>query len=356
MAEGLRKLMRDKLNWGILGNAMIGRKCVMPAITRSRNGCIRALGTLRPHQARDVVQDNSIEFLYDSYDAIIQDPDVDAVYIPLPNYLHLPWTLRALAAGKHVLCEKPLACNAAEARQMQAEAHENGCVLMEALMYRFHPRTQRVKALISDGAIGVPRLVRTAFCFSMAEELLKSGKNHRLDSCPGSGALMDVGCYGVSVARWFLQAEPLMVQAQAIFRPLSNVDIHLVGSLCFDTGALATIEASFCSGLQQTYSIVGSDGAIDMPQDAFVPWEKDALIYYRRGAEETAEHIVVPGADEYQIMVEHFGDLVLSGVKPLVPLEDSIYNMAVLDAMGEAAKTGGSVAVDHGNNRTVGKP
>jgi predicted dehydrogenase len=356
MAEGLRRLMRDKLNWGILGNAMIGRKCVMPAISRSRNGRIRALGTLRPHQASDVVQDNSIEFLYDSYDAILQDPDIDAVYIPLPNHLHLPWTLRALSAGKHVLCEKPLACSALEARQMQAAARANGCVLMEALMYRFHPRTQRVKTLISEGAIGVPRLVRTAFCFSMAEELLKSGKNHRLESRRGSGALMDVGCYGVSVARWFLQAEPLMAQAQAIFRPENSVDIHLVGSLRFDTGALATIEASFCSGLQQTYSIVGSDGVIDLPQDAFVPWEKDAIIHYRRGAEETAEHLVVPGVDEYQLMVEHFADLILSGVTPLVPLEDSIQNMVVLDALSEAAKFGGSVAVDCSDTRTTGIP
>jgi D-xylose 1-dehydrogenase (NADP+, D-xylono-1,5-lactone-forming) len=348
--------MRDKLNWGILGNAMIGRKCVMPAITRSRNCCIRALGTLRPHQAGDVVKANSIELLYESYDMVLQDPDIDAVYIPLPNRLHLPWTLKALAAGKHVLCEKPLACSAAEARQLQAAAHANGCVLMEALMYRFHPRTHRVKSLISDGAIGVPRLVRTAFCFSMAEELLKNGKNHRLESRQGGGALMDVGCYGVSVARWFLQAEPLMAQAQAIFRPENNVDIHLVGSLRFATRALATIEASFCSGLQQTYSIVGSNGVIDLPQDAFVPWEKDAVICYRRGAEETAEHIVVPGVDEYRLMIEHFGDLVLSGVKPLVPLEDSINNMAVLDALSEAAKTGGSVAVDLSRPRTVGMP
>ncbi len=348
--------MRDKLNWGVLGNAMIGRKCVMPAINRSRNGCIRALGTLRPHQVGDVVKASGVEHIYEGYDKVLQDPVVDAVYIPLPNHLHLPWTLKALAAGKHVLCEKPLACNAAEACQMEAAAHENGLMLMEAVMYRFHPRTQRVKALISEGAIGVPRLVRAAFCFSMAEELLKSGKNHRLKSRVGGGALLDVGCYGVSVARLFLEAEPLMVQAQAIFRPESNVVLHLVGNLRFDHGALATIEASFCSGLQQTYSIVGSDGVIDLPHDAFVPWEKDAVIYYRRGSEETPEHIVVPGADEYQLMIEHFGDLVLSGGAQLVSLQDSINNMSVIDALGEAAETGRTVAVSPGNTGTARIP
>ena len=341
--------MKDKLNWGILGNAMIGRKCVMPAIAHSRNGKIRALGTRRPLEAVDITRHIGIDFIYESYDEVIHDPGVDAVYIPLPNHLHLTWAMKALSAGKHVLCEKPLACNAAEAGEMNALALATDRVLMEALMYRFHPRTERVKRLVSEGAIGVPRLVRAAFCFSMAEDLLKSGANHRLSSPQGGGALLDVGCYGVSVARWLLAAEPSRVQALAIRRPENNVDIHLVGNLLFDLGALATIEASFCSGLQQTYSIVGSDGVIDLPQDAYVPWEKDAAIYYRRGAEETAEKIVIAGVDEYRLMIEHFGDRVLGGVEPLVPIEDSINNMAVLDALAEAARTGCTVSVDGGS-------
>ncbi len=172
--------MGDKLNWGILGNAMIGRKCVMPAITHSHNGRIRALGTRRPDQADDIARQVGIDSIYQSYDEVVQDPGVDAVYIPLPNHLHLRWVEKALLAGKHVLCEKPLACNAAEAREMKTLALSADRVLMEALMYRFHPRTQRIKTMISAGAIGKPRLVRAAFCFSMAEAVLKSGANHRL--------------------------------------------------------------------------------------------------------------------------------------------------------------------------------
>jgi predicted dehydrogenase len=337
--------MEDKLAWGILGNALIAQKCVMPAIACSRNGRIKALATSRPLDAEDVVKSNGIEQLYENYEDVIQNPHIDAVYVPLPNHLHALWTLKALLAGKHVLCEKPLACTAEEARQLARAAAANDCVLMEALMYRFHPRTQRVKTLISMGAIGVPHLVRAAFCFSMAEEILKSGNNYRLKSQPGGGALMDVGCYGVSVARLFLEREPVSVQAQAVYRADSEVDIHAVGNLRFDPDALATVEASFCSGLQQTYSIIGSKGAIDLPQNAFIPWDKDAVIYYRAHGEEKPERIIVPGADQYQLMIEHFGDQVRDGAKPLVTLEDSIKNLAVLDALGEAARTGCTVAV-----------
>lgn len=338
--------MGNSVNWGIIGNALIGRKCVMPAIARSRNGRIRALGTRRPGEAASIAQDNDIEIVYDSYGGVLEDPGVDAVYIPLPNHLHLHWTLKSLAAGKHVLCEKPLACSAAEAQQMAAAAGEHDRVLMEALMYRFHPRTQRIQTLITDGAIGRPRLVRAAFCFSMADETMDGRDNHRLRQPHGGGALLDIGCYGVSAARWFLGAEPVMVQAQAIFAAASGVDVHLVGNLRFANDTLATIEASFCSGLQQTYSVVGSEGVIDLPQDAFVPWEKDAVIYYRRESAETGDTIVVPGVDEYRLMVEHFGDQILDGVESLVPVSESIRNLSALDALAKAARSGDSVAPD----------
>ncbi len=130
---------------------------------------------------------------------MLADPALDAVYIPLPNHLHCEWTLKALAAGKHVLCEKPLACNAGEARRMADAAEKAGLLLMEAFMYRFHPRTQRIKQLVSDGAIGEPRLVRASFCFSMDPVTLADPGNPRLRPDTGGGALLDVGCYGVSV-------------------------------------------------------------------------------------------------------------------------------------------------------------
>lgn len=329
----------NEVRWGILGNATIGKKCVMPAITASADGRIRALGTRRPEQASQVVENNSIEKVYENYDQVISDPNVDAVYISLPNHLHLPWSIKALNGGKHVLCEKPMACNAREAREMAAASKSNSRLLMEALMYRFHPRSKRIKEMVQQGSIGKPRLVRAAFCFSMAEELLEQGNTYRLVAGQGGGALLDVGCYGVSVARWLLGEEPVAVQGQAIFHDKHKVDIHVVASLRFGSGALASVEASFCSGLQQTYTIVGSGGALELPHDAFIPWEKDALVTWRRQDEESGETLTVPGVDEYRLMIDNFNRAVLTGAASEISLEDTIANLTVLDTLALAIRS-----------------
>ena len=200
--------MSEKVKWGILGNATIARVCVIPAIQKSRNGMVHALGTRSPAAAGEVAAKNNSIHIYGDYEAVLADPEIEAVYIPLPNHLHLPWTVKALQAGKHVLCEKPLACNAREARAMAEAAAEAGLLLMEAFMYRFHPRSQRIKQLIADGFIGTPCLVRSAFCYHIGEELLATADNYRLRPDMGGGALLDVGCYSVSLARWLLDAEP----------------------------------------------------------------------------------------------------------------------------------------------------
>ena len=336
--------MSDKIRWGILGNATIARVCVIPAIQKSRNGVVHALATRSPENAAAVAKDNGISNILDSYDALLADPAIDAVYIPLPNHLHHSWTLKALSAGKHVLCEKPLACTAREAQEMADAAARAHLLLMEAFMYRFHPRSQRVKQLSADGSIGMPCLVRSAFCYHMGEDLLLSGDNYRLKKEMGGGALLDVGCYSVSVARWLFAAEPIQVQAQAVYHQ-GGADIHFVGSLRFPGNELATIEASFSSALQQTYSVVGSHGAIDLPHDAFIPWENDAVFTVRDRNQEKGQEHVIPGADEYQLMVEHFADAVLNREILAFSANDSVYNMQALDALAEAARTGKTVAV-----------
>ncbi len=340
--------MATEVQWGILGHATIARKCVIGAIQKSRNGSVRALASRAPDKARETVEQQGIARLYDDYGAVLADPAVDAVYIPLPNHLHLPWTLKALAAGKHVLCEKPLACNAGEAREMAAAARTADRFLMEAFMYRFHPRSRRIKAMVDQGEIGAPRIVRAAFCYAMAPALLESGDNARLKPEMGGGALLDVGCYGVSLARWLMADEPVRVQAQASHHP-GGVDWHMVASLDFGDRRLAVVEASFIAALQQTYSVVGANGAIDLPHDAFIPWEKDAAFFLRGREEETGTRHRVDGADEYQLMVEHFADVVRDDAPPLCTPSESIANMRVLDALAAAARSGRRIALkDHG--------
>ncbi len=336
--------MIERVRWGVLGNATIARICVIPAIQKSRNGTVAALATRSPETAGEVVRQNAIPRLYTSYAALLDDSAIDAVYIPLPNHLHRPWTLAALAAGKPVLCEKPLTRTAAEAEELSRAAAASGLPLMEALMYRFHPRSRRIRGLVEDGAIGALRLVRTAFCFRMADELLRRGDNFRLNPATGGGALLDVGCYGVSLARWLFAGEPVQAQAQADFNA-ARVDVHLVGSLAFAGGGLASLEVSFVSALQQTYSVIGDAGAIDLPHDAFIPWEKQTEFRLRGKNDDTGDKIVVSGADEYRLMVEHFADVVRGAVAPAYPVADSVANLKVLDALAEAARSGRSVSV-----------
>jgi predicted dehydrogenase len=336
--------MPDRIKWGILGNAMIARKCVIPAIQKSCNGRIHALGTRSPSGSQDVVAENRIPNVYDDYEAVLSDPAIDAVYVPLPNDMHHPWTIKALSAGKHVLCEKPLACNAAEAHELAASAEEADRLLMEAFMYRFHPRSRRIKEIVDSGEIGKACLIRAAFCYHMDDNIFKSGGNARLKKDMGGGALLDVGCYGVSVARWLMGAEPAKVQAQAVYHP-DGVDVQVAGTLKFADDRLAVIEASFISALQQTYSVVGSNGALELPHDAFIPWEKDALYIRRRVDEEIGREHLIPGADEYQLMVEHFADAVLGRAQLRYTVEDSIANMRVLDALSEAALTGETIDI-----------
>jgi predicted dehydrogenase len=174
--------------------------------------------------------------------------------------------------------------------------------------------------------------------------MLAAADNVRLKADTGGGALLDVGCYSVSVARWMMGSEPTQVQAQAIYHD-SGVDVHVVGSLRFPGGGLATLEASFISALQQTFSVIGSKGAIDLPHDAFIPWLKDAEYTLRGQDQETGCQHRISGADEYQLMVEHFSDAVLGNSRLDFSIEDSIGNMRALDALARAAKTGDTVSL-----------
>jgi predicted dehydrogenase len=287
----------------VLGAAGIAIGAVLPAIAKSNNGLVVAIASRDPEKARKVAEGYPGAQVADSYEALLDDPNVDAVYIPLVNSLHKEWTLRALAAKKHVLCEKPLALNMVEVGEMAVAAESSGKHLMEAFMYRFHPRTRRFVEGLRD-----PMYVHASFGFAM-----KRKNDYRAHAELGGGALLDVGCYVVSVSRWLL-GEPSNVYARS--RMVDRVDMTTSALLQFEGGQTASVFASFESPEMQELTVVASDG-VHRLERPFSSREE---------------------ADSYQLMVESFGESVLHDRPVAIPLSESIANMKVLEAIREAAK------------------
>ncbi len=275
---------------------------MLPAIAASSNGRLLSLASRDAGRARVMAEQHGVERCVETYDAVLEDPAVEAVYIPLVNSLHREWTLRALRAGKHVLCEKPLALNAAEAEEMAAAAEAAGRLLMEALMYRFHPRMRELAVSVTAA-----RHVHAVFGFS-----LDAPGNYRLDPQLGGGALLDVGSYTVSAARWLL-GEPREVHAVARRGP-SGVDTTVSALLGFAGGAQATLLASFETPEVQELVVLTGDSVVRLEQP-FTAWRDPA--------------------DPYQLMVEAFAAAALEGGPAPLPAADSIANLRVLDRIAE---------------------
>lgn len=332
--------MSKGVRWGVLSTSNIGRAAVNPAIARSRNGELWAVASREASKAQAFGEEGGFERWYGSYAALLADPAVDAVYIPLPNKLHLEWAIRAMDRGKHVLCEKPLALDAAECREMESAAKSNGVKLMEAFMYRFHPQTGRVLELLASGTIGEVRTIRSCFTFKLTRP-----DNIRWSAELGGGALMDVGCYCVNVSRTMAGVEPYEVQAWADWGS-TGVDQALVGSMRFKNGVMAHFDCALTMDRRETYEVAGTDGSLLVPA-AYLPGTEDTVIQELHGA--TATEHVVPGADEYQLMVEHFADCVMHDRPPRYSASEAASNMQVIEALLQSARSGGMpVEVDAG--------
>jgi len=291
----------------VLGAAWIAGRAVLPAIAASRNGRLVSIASRDPQRAEAMAEDHSFVRVAQGYDEVLADPDVDAVYIPLVNSLHKEWSERSLAAGKHVLCEKPLGMNAAEAAAMADASRRSGKLLMEAFMYRFHPRMRAfVAGLRGDEK---PLHVQASFGFP-----LNDPSNYRLQQALGGGALLDVGCYTVSVARWLL-GEPDTVLARARFDEKSGVDMSVSSLLHFAGGGTASLWCSFESAEEQGVTAVTTKGTYSLERP-FTAWQDPH--------------------DPYQLMVESFADSVRNGTEPEVSLDESIANMQVLDRIRQA--------------------
>ena len=322
-----------KLRWGILSTANIGRAAVIPAIKASRNGDVRAVASRNRERAYAFASELGIPQSYGSYEALLEAEDIDAVYVSLPNSLHCEWTVKAAETGKHVLCEKPLGATAAECEKMDRAARKNGVTLMEAFMYRFHPRTERVSKLIRDGAIGPLRSIQSTFTFR-----LRRSDDIRLQKDLAGGALMDVGCYGVNVSRTLAAAEPVEVQAFAHWAE-SGVDSQMAGTLRFENGLLAQFDCALTLERRESYQAAGPDGYLSV-SSAFLPGVGESTIEEHHGRLGRSVH-TLPGADEYQLMVEHFADSVLQGREVRYPASEATANLRTIEALYRSAKNGG---------------
>lgn len=295
---------RERVGWGILGAAHIAGRALLSAIDASGNGRIVAMASRDPARAREMLAPYRKARIAESYESLLADPDVDVIYNPLPNHLHREWTLRAFDAGKHVLCEKPLALNANEAEEMAAAARASGRHLMEAFMYRFHPA---MRAFVSE--LRDPLHVHASFGFTV-----RRPDDIRLQAELGGGALLDVGCYTVSVARWIL-GEPETISARSTMR--GGVDISTAALLTFPGDATAAVWSSFESAEVQEVMAITRDG-----------------VHRRVKAFNTREE-----HDPYRLMVESFGESVLHDRPVAIPLEESIANMQVLDRIAASARS-----------------
>ena len=325
--------MADRLRWGIISTARIGVRRVIPALMRSQTGTAVAIASRDLTRAREIAAKFQIPRTYGSYEGLLADRDIDAVYNPLPNSLHPEWTIRAAQAGKHVLCEKPLAVNAVQAQTMVDACRKAGVLLQEAFMYRYHPQIGELRRLTASGAIGDPWLVRSTFTFTVGRD-----DDIRLNASLGGGGLLDVGCYCVNISRLLL-GEPQAVTASGVFE--HGVDVRMAGLLTFAAGA-AVLDCGLRMPYRQICEVVGTTGAITLPRP-FQPEEDPAMLLVRRGERE--ERVEIPGTNQYTLMLDHMGACLLRGQRPQFPPEDAVANLRVLDALRRAATSGTAVPV-----------
>ena len=329
--------METKIRWGILGTANIALKRFVPGVRASRNGIVHAIAARDRSRALEVAARLEIPHHYGSYEALLDDPDVDAVYIPLPNSMHATWAIEAASRGKPVLCEKPLAIDALEAQHVVDTFASYGVPLMEAFMYRFHPQHARVRELIATGEIGDVAAVRASFSFRLDP---LSGSNVRLNADLAGGALMDVGCYTANAARMLFDEEPLWASAQWDFREDLGVEVGLAGVLGFSDDRMATIDCGFRASGKSSYQVSGSRGRIDV-LDAFTPEpsREAALVITDATGERRIE--TLPGVDQYRLEAEEFADALLEKRPPCIDPQDAVANMGAIDALRNSARLSG---------------
>jgi xylose dehydrogenase (NAD/NADP) len=325
-----RHEQQEPVRWGILGVARIGMRAVAPAMLAASNARVVALASRELARAQAAVTDLPGARAYGSYAALLDDPEVEAVYIPLPNGLHAEWVTRAAAAGKHVLCEKTLGMTPEETRAMVGACARAGVLLMEAFMYRHHPQIEWALAQVAAGAIGEVQLVRSGFGFDI------SGRPNdiRLVAALGGGSLLDVGCYALNFARAVYGRGPVAVAARVVVPAGSEVERSVAAVLDFGQDQLAVIDGDFVAPRDHFAEVVGDRGRLFIPRP-FTPGTNETVVRIER-ADETIERRF-EGVDQYQLEVERFGEAIRAAAPPCLPPADAIEQADAIAAIYAAA-------------------
>jgi xylose dehydrogenase (NAD/NADP) len=327
--KGWSTMTTQSLRWGLLSTARIN-KALIPPLQLSKRNKLLAVASRSQEKADTYARLHKIKHAYGSYEALLADPEIDVIYNPLPNHLHAEWTIKAVEAGKHVLCEKPLALSLDEVDAMAAAAEKHGRIVTEAFAYRAHPHMLKVKEILKGGKLGKVKMVHGSFTFVMTSQA-----DIRWDPQMGGGGLWDIGCYPLSFTRSVLGTEPLEVFGWQITSP-TGVDELFAAQLRFPGDIYVQLDCSFKIPSHVFMEIVGEEGTLNIPLP-FNTGARKTLYLTRVGKTST---VVVKGPDPYIAEVENLADAILLGKPPAVSLADSRLNTAAILALLESAKTG----------------
>jgi predicted dehydrogenase len=317
------------LRWGVLSTADIARKKVIRGLLKADRCELVAIASRDEGHARMVADELGIPTAHGSYEALLADPEVDVVYIPLPNHLHAEWTIAAAQSGKHVLCEKPLATTAADAQRMVDACANAGVRLMEAFMYRHHPSWVAAMEVVASGRLGRLRAVQSWFSFYNDDP---ANIRNQLDA--GGGALFDIGCYAVNLSRMLFDAEPGEVRASVIRDPATGVDTLTSAILEFDDG-LAAFTCSTRVETDQRVDLYGSEGRLSIGIPFNIPPDRPTHVFVTAGGDPpvapATETLTFPTADPYTVEAERFAAAILDGLPTPTPPEDAVANLRVIE-------------------------
>ncbi len=326
-----------KVKWGVLGVAKIGVEKVIPAMQQGEVSQVAAIGSRDLGKAKAAADKLGIARAYGSYEDLLANSDIEAVYNPLPNELHVPWTLRALEAGKHVLCEKPIALDAGEARSLIGARDRSGKLVAEAFMVRFHPQWRRTRELAQSGAIGEARAIQTFFSYRLMDP------DNVRNRPPGGGGLYDIGCYAILTARYIFAAEPNRVIATIDWDPKFKTDRLASALLEFPGGRQLAFTVGTQSSAHQRVTIVGDKGRIEIMVPFNPSPDRPTEIAIDDGADLIGGGRKVeqfPACDQYTLQGDAFSRAIVGGSPLEFPIEDAIANMRVIDALFRSVKTG----------------